>query len=295
MMTILQLQVFAAAAEAKSFTRAAEDLGFTQSAVSQMIQSLEKELGILLFHRSRQGIVLTENGEAMLKHARLILHTTQVMKEEAALAVQMQAGSLRIGATPDIACRFVPELSEAFKQSFPGSELVVFEGESEEINEWIASGVIDVGITMFPDPQWHSVPLIRDEMVVLLPENHPLGQESFLNFEQIKEQCFLMPKDEDLRNLLLSSHSGFNVVMEVKDFNTIQAMVQEGLGLSILPRFYISRLGAKLPAVSFAPALMQEVVMAVKDEINIPRLAAEFMRLALAYIRKHRQDAVTGG
>jgi DNA-binding transcriptional LysR family regulator len=293
-MTLLQLQVFATAAEAKSFTQAAETLGFTQSAVSQMIQSLEKELGIILFHRSRQGIMLTDTGEGMLKHARLILQATDVMKEEASLAAEVQSGSLRIGATPDISCRFLPELNECFKASFPKVEVVVFEGESEEINDWIANEIIDIGITMFPEPAWHTVPLIRDEMVVILPDNHPLAKEPFLSFEQINARSFIMPRDEDLRKLLLSCYPEFNIMMEVKDFNTIQAMVQKGLGLSILPRFYISRLGARLPAIPFAPALIQEVVMAVKDKLNVSRLAAAFISTSLAYTRKHRQDAAPG-
>lgn len=290
-MTLLQLQVFAAAAESKSFTKAAKQLAFTQSAVSQMIQSLENELGVLLFHRSRQGIMLTSDGESILKHAQLILQTIRSMKEEASRAAGMQSGTLRIGAAPDIACRFIPELSVHFKQLFPKAEIVLFEGESEEINNWVTGGIIDIGVTMFPDPRLSAVPLIKDEMVLILPEHHPLAGESFISLEQLGERCFIMPGDKDLQKLLLTRSSCFNVTIEVKDINTIQAMVQEDLGVSVLPKFYISRRSTRLSVIPVQPSFSQEIMLAVKNNDGVSPLAQEFIRSSLNYVRKNRQDA----
>lgn len=284
-MTIVQLQVFAAAAKYNSFTKAAEGLAFTQSAVSQMIQSLEKELGVLLFHRSHQGIVLTRDGENMLKHAELIVRTEQIMKEEALLSAELQTGNLRIGAAPDIACRFIPELTASFKQSFPKVELVLFEGDSQEINHWISSGIIDVGVTMFPEPQLCTVPLITGEMVVILPENHPLGQEGSLSLEQLRERRFIMPGDRDLQKLILSRYSCIHTTIEVKDIHTIQAMVQEGLGVSILPDFYISRRIPKLSVIPLKPSIQQGIMFAVNNHDCVSALAREFIRNSLEDIR----------
>lgn len=293
-MTILQLKVFAAAAKFNSFTKAADNLAFTQSAVSQMIQSLEKELGVLLFHRSHQGIALTRDGENMLQHAELILRTEQLMKEEALLASELHSGNLRIGATPDIACRFIPALTASFKQSFPKAELVLFEGDSEEINNWITSGIIDVGVTMFPDPLLCTVPLITGDMVVILPEKHPLGKEGSLSIDQLGERCFIMPGDEDLQNLLLSRYSCINVTLEVKDINTIQAMVQEDVGISVLPKFYISSRSPKLSVIPLMPPLTQEIVLAVNNNDSVSGLAREFIRNSLEDVRtKGRDDAAS--
>ena len=280
-MTIVQLQVFAAAAKFNSFTKAAESLAFTQSAVSQMIQSLEKELGILLFNRSHQGIILTRDGESMLKHAELILRTERTMKEEALAAVELQTGNVRIGAAPDIACRFLPALEASFKQSFPRAELVLFEGDSEEINDWITSGIIDIGVTMFPDPGLCTVPLITGEMVVILPEEHPMAQADSLSLEQLREQGFIMPGDSDLQRKLLSRYSCIDVRIEVKDIYTIQAMVKEELGISILPDFYISRRIPKLSVLPLKPAIPQDIVLAWNSGDRLPALAGEFIKNSL--------------
>ncbi|WP_255688988.1 LysR family transcriptional regulator [Brevibacillus sp. AF8] len=125
-MTLTQLQVFVTAAKAGSFTRAAEEIGFTQSAVSQMIQSLEKELGVSLFQRSRSGITPTSIGERMLSHARDILNITSCMTEEANVARGISSGTLRIASIPSVASRFLPGLLGSFRKRFPAVDILLW-------------------------------------------------------------------------------------------------------------------------------------------------------------------------
>lgn len=275
-MTLAQLQVLIAAAKAGSFTRAAEEIGFTQSAVSQMISSLEKELGVSLFHRSRSGITPTSIGERMLQHARDILQITACMTQEAASARNLDAGTLRIAALNSVASRLLPGLLGDFRKRYPSVEIVLFEGKNDEINNWIASSVVDIGITVHPDPDLQTLPLIRDLMMVILPETHALCQEPQLSFSQIEERCFIMPRDTCVKNMLNENGICPKSTFEVGDISTILTMVQEYIGVTILPELYIPQTVPKVVAIPLVPPITRQLVLAVRNWQTISPLTAEF-------------------
>jgi DNA-binding transcriptional LysR family regulator len=276
-MTLAQLQVFVAAAESGSFTRAADALGYTQSAVSQMINNLEKELGVQLFHRSRSGITPTGIGERMLSHARHILQITSCMQQEAASARGLEVGVLRIGSIPSVAAKVLPGLIGSFRRRFPQVDIVLFEGEHEEIHNWITSSVVDIGFTTMPDKDLQTIPLLCDEMKVILPDQHPLKDEPFLTFDQIRDRCFIMPKDTCIKRLLSAHGITPNVTFEVRDATTILSMVQEWIGVTILPELYLPEVMPKVVAVPLQPAIRRELVLAVRSLKCVSPITAEFI------------------
>jgi len=276
-MTLAQLQVFIAVAEARHFTRAAEALGFTQSAVSQMIRSLEDELGVPLFHRSRNGVAPTSIGERMLQHAREILHLTSCMKEEASAALGVETGTLRIGSIHSVSNKILPGLIGSFRKRFPQVEIVLFEGEYEEVNSWINRSVVDVAFTTSPEKEMTTFPLTRDEMMVFVPEEHALKDEPSLSFSLIKNNCFIMPKDDSIKKLLRENGLQSHVTFEVRDASTILAMVQERVGVTILPQLYIPEVLPKVIAIPLRPTITRELVIAIRNSQCVSPMAAEFI------------------
>ncbi|QRG66315.1 LysR family transcriptional regulator [Brevibacillus choshinensis] len=291
-MTLAQLQVLIAAAKAGSFTRAAEDIGFTQSAVSQMISSLEKELGVSLFHRSRSGITPTSIGERMLQHARDILQITACMTQEAASARNLDTGTLRIAALNSVASRLLPGLLGDFRKRYPSVEIILFEGKNDEIDNWIASSVVDIGITVHPDSDLQTLPLIQDLMMVILPESHPLCQEPLLSFSQIEERCFIMPRDACVKNMLHNNGIYPKSTFEVGDISTILTMVQEYIGVSILPELYIPQTIPKIVAIPLDPPITRQLVLAVRNWQAISPVTAEFAVHCQKYISSLEKKAV---
>ncbi|KQL45647.1 transcriptional regulator [Brevibacillus choshinensis] len=275
-MTLAQLHVLLAAAKAGSFTRAAEEIGFTQSAVSQMINSLEKELGISLFHRSRSGISPTSIGERMLQHARDILQITACMTQEAASARNLATGTLRIASLPSVATRILPGLLGAFRKQYPAVEIILFEGKNDEIHNWIASSVVDIGFTVQPEKDLQTLPLIQDSMMVILPQTHSLSNESQLSFAQIAERCFIMPRDECVKKTLHENGIVPKSTFEVGDISTILTMVQEYIGVSILPELYIPLTIPKVVAIPLSPPINRQLVLAVRNWQAVSPLTAEF-------------------
>lgn len=275
-MTLAQLQVFIAAAQAGSFTRAAEEIGFTQSAVSQMIHALEKELGVSLFHRSRNGITPTSIGERMLQHARDILTITSTMTQEANSARGLAAGTLRIASIPSVASRFLPGLLGSFRKRFPAVEIILLEGENDEINTWLKSSVVDIGFTVHADTQLQALPLLQDVMMVILPDTHSLKDSATLSYTQIADRCFIMPKDGCIKNMLEKHHITPRVTFEVRDVTTILTMVQEYIGVTIMPELYIPEVIPNVCAIPLSPTITREVVLAVRDWQAISPITAEF-------------------
>ncbi|MBY0086548.1 LysR family transcriptional regulator [Brevibacillus brevis] len=284
-MTLTQLQVFVAVAKAGSFTRAAEEIGFTQSAVSQMIQSLEKELGVSLFQRSRSGITPTSIGERMLSHARDILNITSCMTEEANVARGISSGTLRIASIPSVASRFLPGLLGSFRKRFPAVDILLLEGDSDEIGNWLHSSVVDIAFTVMPDKEMQTLPLLQDEMMVILPDTHPLKDSQTLRFSEIAERCFIMPKDGCIRKMLQENHITPTVTFEVREVYTILTMVQEYIGVTIMPELYMPPVIPKVVAIPLSPPITREVVLAVRNWQSISPLTAEFAVHSQQYVK----------
>ncbi|MBE5397329.1 LysR family transcriptional regulator [Brevibacillus borstelensis] len=285
-MTLAQLQVFIAVAEAKNFTKAAESLGFTQSAVSQMIQSLEKELGVPLFHRSRKGVATTNIGERMLQHAREMLRISSRMQQEAKAAQGIETGTLRIGSIHSVSNKILPGLIGSFRKLFPQVDIVLFEGEYEEVNSWISSSVVDVGFTTVPGKDMESYTLATDRMVVVVPDDHPLRSEPYLTFSHIRDKCFIMPKDECIKKLLHTNGLASTVAFEVRDVTTILAMVQEWVGVTIVPELYLPEMLPKVVPVPLSPTITRELVISTRSFDSVSPIAAEFIVHSQHYIKQ---------
>ncbi|CVO28886.1 LysR family transcriptional regulator [Streptococcus pneumoniae] len=165
-------KVFQTVVECGSFTKAGEKLGLTQSGVSHNMAKLESELGIVLLHRNRNGLSLTDAGERVMPHIRQIIHHASLLEQEAALIQGMEVGSIKIGTFSSFSSKMLPQLIHRFTKSYPNIQLELYEGGYEEIEEWIASGTVDLGFLTQPSRDLETVPLFQDELVVLMQESH---------------------------------------------------------------------------------------------------------------------------
>lgn len=169
-MQLHQLRYFATVAETRHFTRAAELLHVAQPSLSQQIRSLERELGADLFHRARGNIALTDAGEALLPLARQILADAETAHREVQEVAQLRRGRVRLGATPSLCASFVPDVLRRFHDEFPGIELIVDEGGSQDLVRTLSAGELDLALIITPlpgqAPALAATELLREELVV---------------------------------------------------------------------------------------------------------------------------------
>lgn len=282
-MTITQLQVFSKVIETGSFTKAGEMLNMSQSAVSHAIASLESELGVPLIIRDRkQGIILSNFGMRVLKPITEILNKISLIHQEAAAEKGLDLGTIRIGSFPSTTARLLPKMIGTFKKLYPKIEVVLFEGTDHEVKEWIMNRVIDMGF--IAKLQWDEtmIPITKDKMVAVISKGHPLSGYMAIPVGKLAEAPFIMPSggcELIIREIFEQSELSPIVLFHVRELTTILNMVQEGLGVTLLPGL---ALPDQLPDVEIRdlePAVWRHIGLCCPSTEDISPAAQRFISL----------------
>ncbi|MBG9735640.1 LysR family transcriptional regulator [Paenibacillus alvei] len=241
-MTIARYEVFMKVVEQGNFTKAAEQLNMTQSAVSHAIASLEKEIGYALLNRSKQAkISTTVLADRLIPHMMQILRSEAIIREEISVENHQLEGTLKIGAFTSAASQLLPPMIAQLKTNHPRVKVVLFEGTYDEILTWLTNGTVDIGFIMNTEEKGHlhKILIHEDELVVGMPHNHPFAQLEVLDIKQLEGIDFIIPRASYQRQVLacLTDHNVTpNVLMEVLHCDTIINMASQGIGVTIGPK-----------------------------------------------------------
>jgi DNA-binding transcriptional LysR family regulator len=280
-MHVFQYQVFLSVIETKSFTKAGEKLGLTQSGVSHTISTIESELDITLLNRNRNGVSLTDAGQRILPHIRDIVHSVELLEQEAALVKELVIGKVKIGSFPSVSAKILPNIIKNFQYEYPGIDIELHEGGYDDITHWITSGVVDIGFVTLPVREFETIYLTRDHLYVLLPENHPLGTKKAISVKEIENEAFIMPKsgcDTLVRELFKKNKVNPKIKLEIGDNNTIISMVQENLGITILPELTIPKYNINIRQVPLDTNVYREIAFGLKSIKNSSPSVKKFIQ-----------------
>lgn len=216
-----------------SISKAAEQMGYTQSAVSRMIADLEREWGVELLRRNKSGIVVTSEGSHMLPTIRAIAADCHELNYSVQELRGIHAGLIRVGTFTTVADYWIPQLLKSFQQLYPNIAFKLINGESyEEIEEWIRRGEVDCGFVRMPatsDLQAHF--LKKDQLSAVLPVDHPLAEAETYPTAQLESESIIKLKvDREISQFL----EGLPFQYEVSSDHTILSMVESGVGVSIM-------------------------------------------------------------
>jgi DNA-binding transcriptional LysR family regulator len=288
-MTLAQLQAFVMVSEQGSFTIASELLGISQSAVSHALASLEAELGVSLLQRERAGLSLTQVGERVIVQAREMLARAEAIRQEAALAQGLEAGKLRLGSLPSISARFLPGALRLFRQRHPKIEIVLVEGSDQEVRAWLEARRVDVGVVTLPTPGVDVTPIAQDEFLVIVPHNHPLASEASLSIKALAQQPFVMCTGGCgplIKELYDKAGVKLEIELEVREIAAVVAMVQEGMGITIIPELALPyELPSGVKALHLEPTAWRQLALAVPSRESISPVAKMFLEHAAAWGR----------
>lgn len=243
-MQLHHLRYFVALAEELHFGRAAQRLSITQPPLSYAIQTLEKDLGILLFERDSKRVNLTPAGEAYLVEVRSILDRIDHANDTARAVAGGKIGRLDIGFTGSMVYRDVPQIVTSFFAQHPGIEVTLRELSSAEQIEGLRHGQLHAGfVNALTVPEGLAGEALRDDgFVCCLPENHALARETEIDLIQLAEEPFVMfardvaPANYD--NVIgICVQAGFapQTRYAARQWLTIVALVANGLGVSLVP------------------------------------------------------------
>lgn len=268
--------------ECNSFSDAARVMGYTQSAVSQMIKALEEELGVTLLLRSRTGVTLTREGELLLPYIRDVANAHRMLSEQAANFHGLQSGTIRIGTFTSVSSRLLPPVMKAFKEAHPNLRFELHQGVYSEIEEWVRTGVVDFGFTDASRvTPFVCEPVFRDTMLAVLPEGHPLGENIFVQVGQLKQEPFILldeGRGGGIVHDMVAAHPEIDVQYHVADDYSILTMVENRLGIAILPELVLKNTNHRVIARQLQPQLRRTLGVIYPKREGLCTAARAFLR-----------------
>jgi DNA-binding transcriptional LysR family regulator len=264
--TLKQLAVLAAVVEQDGFGAAADHLGVDQSSVSHSIAALERTAGAPLVHRTGP-LRPTELGRALLPHARTALAATRAIDSLISEHRQHKpAGTVKIAASPTVAHRMLPRLLNHWAESLPDVDVRVFEGDDDELEEWLDSGVVDCAILIDPAPMpAGGVELLQDRFRAVLRHDHPFGALEQVGLPELLEDPLLVSSggcEPQIKELHALSGVRYDPAQRVRELSTLISMVENDIGVAIMPSLASSMLPDTLVMVDITPCLERRLVVA---------------------------------
>ncbi|MDJ0595616.1 MAG: LysR family transcriptional regulator [Pleurocapsa sp. MO_226.B13] len=276
---ISQLRILVAVAEYHNFSEAALHLDISQSAVSHAIATLETQLGIVLFHRGRNGADLTSVGEQIVIPARQILDFLQKIATEANRAKGLKGGNVRLVSFRSAATHILPPMIARFRRQFPSIEVSVTEADEDSKTEnLLRSGKADIGLIHLPcSEEFETWEIYRDEYVVLLPSS--LELEPKLTWEQLTQYPLILSSVDScstmVRKYLQRSARAVNIAYEMREDSTMVSMAIQGLGAAIMPLLAATPVPPELKVYSLPTPLERIIKAAIfKDALHTPAVYA---------------------
>ena len=267
--------------ETGSFTKAAEELGYTQSAISQMVHSLEKDLSTTLLLRSRKGVTLTPDGEELLPYIKKLRNSHRELIEKQKEMQGLQSGIVRIGTFSSVSCHWLPGLMKDFKERYPSVNFELHQGEYTSIALWIKEGSVDFGF-INPDAasNLNTIPLKQDEMLAVIPNNHPLVACEKVSLKELSSEPFILLDEGQLSEPLeffKQNNLQPNIQYRVHDDYTIMSMIEKGLGISILPELVLNRINYNIVTKKIVPPIVRTIGIAFKNKNALPIASKYFI------------------
>ena len=246
-MEIRQLEAFVAVVETGSFTAAAERVNLTQSTVSQQIKALEEELGEAVFVRGHRQAKLTEAGERLLPHARVVLDTLDGIAAEFSIRGKVPTGRLRLGASSMATSYLLPQVYEGFVRSNPGVQLLVRNTPTtDETVRQVVSGEIDVGFIAVPvvNQTLEAEPIATDEIILVVGRDHRWAGQTTVAASQLDGEPMVafergLSHRRTMDELLASVGAMPRIVSETNDPQIAKNLVQLGIGIALIPRWAV--------------------------------------------------------
>ena len=225
-----QLQTFISIADTGSFTRAAEEVHRTQSAVSMQMRRLEERIGKPLFEKDGRTNRLTEEGDRLLSYARRLLFLNR--ETLAAFDDRRLEGTIRIGTPDDYADRFLPEIMARFARSNPHVELTVVCEPTPGLVEHIKRGNLDLALVTHNDARGQSEVVRREPLLWVTSANHATHEQDVLPMAFGRPNCIWRRAACDLLDQM---GRDYRILFTSFSATVITAAVLSGLAISVLP------------------------------------------------------------
>jgi DNA-binding transcriptional LysR family regulator len=241
-MDLRQFEMFQAIVETGSFTKAGEKLYVSQSAISRQIKLLEEELGDQLFKRIHKRVYLTPTGEVLLQYCHRVFRELRQLTAEISDLTHLRRGKLQLAGGMSVCTYLFPPLLKKYQDLYPNIQLSIATGFVEEILRMLRANEVDLALLTLPydEPEFEVKPAVAEEMVLVMNSRHTLASKKEVSFSDLTPYTFIhFEKGSNTRKLLDQildeEQVHFGNTMELQNVEITRSLVENGLGISIIP------------------------------------------------------------
>lgn len=280
-MDIKKLGILLKVVECGSLSKACENLGYTQSGLTHMMNSLEKEIGFPVLQRGHYGIRLTANGERIISDIRNIILAENKLIREINQINTAENGTIRISAYTSIAVQWLPSIVMGFAKEYPNINVEIFNGGVTDTYNLLECGKVHMTFGSYqPNSNFKWIPLKYDSMLAILPGNYDTEGKNYFPVTGYEGKPFLMPAygfGIDIMRVI----NGNNVRPQIKETSiddpAIIAMVEGGWGISMLSELVLKGSNSNVIALPLAPAAVRELGIALPNDADISPIIKKFI------------------
>lgn len=283
-------QILVKVLEYNSFSKAAEALGYTQSAISHSIYSLEKSLGFKILNRENGNVSLTTSGRIILPYIKDVLSSQNALLHATYSLSQVTLGNLYIATIPSLAIKWFPVLFQEYSEYYSHINITLRHGNYEQVESSILAGDVDCGFLPISakSPLKHQV-ITTERLYAIFPPDHPLLKKETLSLHDLANEPFIMPGEGDkyqLGSLIEKYKCPMNIKYTISDDDISVALVAQGLGITILPELsYKDYLNFNIVPRALKENPVREVSIAYRDESSISPIGKDFINFAINFFQ----------
>lgn len=290
-MSVSKYKTFLEVVRCRSMRRAATNLNQTPSAVSYTISSLESELGLPLFIRSKSKITLTDFGQTILAPVNALLDAEKKLMDTIDAFNNPTGGVIRLGGVQLAIARYLPALTKLMQANHPNISVTPVVSPFETLTEDLMAGAFDIALIPAPESkQLDFIPMLSNNIHFILPDYHPLIARPTLSFSDLPNESFIVPSwkgEATYLKMIQSANIDERIAYTINDVNTLIGFVQSGLGVGILPTTTLPvNCQCEYPIIEEAPT--SEFGFALPSQKSAPIPVKKFIRLAKGYFMSLR-------
>ena len=290
-MNVLQYEALVKTLECGTLSKAAEEMGYTQSGLSRMINSMEEQLGLKLVERDRAGVRLTPEGEIVMPYIRGVLYAQKSLDEAVGQIKGRQLGLVRIGTFNSASAQWLPGMIKEFSEDHPDVRFELIHGTDEETSSLTESGRLDLTFTDYPTKYALQEDfLISDPIVCIFAADDPNANRKSISLQELEDLPYVALNegvDDEITRILAASKTELNARFVESDDHAVVAMVEQGLGTSLMSEMMLQGFKANVKQVPLDPPAYRKLGIACRDKERLSLAAAAFMEHVKNWIAKH--------
>lgn len=292
LMSISKFETLAKVCELGSLTKAAEALGCTQSAVSHTINSLEEQFGFAILTRSRAGVKLTDDGQRIMPSVRGILNYYEQLNQTVSAIRGLDFGTVRIGAFTSVAVHWLPGVIKEFQRDYPNVDIKLLNGDYHDVEKWLTEGSVDLGFVNLPTSlNCECIALMEDKLLAILPPDHKFASYPKFPLVECETEAFitlLETSNHDANKALSAAGIKPNIKFSTKDDYAIIAMVEQGLGISIMPELLLRGRHDNVAVKELVPPSKRTIGLAIGETSSQSPATRKFADYIIRWVKEKK-------